>query len=89
MKIVITERRAALELTPSWVDKVAVDRVLAGRAPGRTLSYAERVEVARRVDDPDQAPGKTAWTAAKLLGCSHSFATELVQVARQASAVAA
>lgn len=82
VKIKITKWRASTELTPCWLDPVAVDRCLRGRPVGRELSYAERIEVARRMDDPDSAPGVVGWQVQQLLNCSHSYATTLVETAR-------
>lgn len=87
-KIEVSRLRAAKELTPCWLDLVAVDRALCGRPVGRELSYAERIEVARRMDDPDVAPGVTGWQVQQVLGCSHSFATTLVETARRRAVAA-
>jgi hypothetical protein len=89
MKIHISKIRAGKELTPCWVDQVVVDRVLLGRLPGREITYAERVEVARRLDSPDLSVGTTGWAVSGLLGGSHASACELVRLARGALAVAA
>lgn len=66
------------DLTPDWVDDVAVDRVLNGRKLDRVLHHAERIALARRV----LARGGGSGELAKLLSCSAPVARELVDAAR-------
>lgn len=40
---------ARTELTPRWLDRVAVDRFCAGHDVGRPLTYAERLAAAAKL----------------------------------------
>ncbi len=45
------------DITDHWHDPVAVNRYLAGRAPGRRLTHPERVAVYRALrDHPEDHP---------------------------------
>jgi hypothetical protein len=59
------------------VDEIAIERCLAGKNIGRPLTHAERVVVARRVEQD----GRGATALAKLVGCSGTTARELMAVA--------
>lgn len=71
-------RTAALmreDLTPRWLDLVAVQRAVRGQPVGRALHRAERVEVARRL------PDATANHLAEVIGCSVRDAHTYIQEA--------
>jgi len=66
------------DLTPSWVDQVAVDRCLAGRDTGRPLHRAERLAVTRAL----LAAGHSTAEIARRIPCCDRDATQLVKEAR-------
>lgn len=70
------------DLTPAWLDRVAVDRALMGVPVGRALHHAERVEVARIL----LATGHTTphWVS-KLCRCSMEDARQLMEEVRSCS----
>lgn len=65
------------DLTPKWLDPVAVDRVLHGWPVGRALHEAERVEVARIL----AAGGRGVDIVASILACSGQTARRLITAA--------
>lgn len=68
-----------VDMTPDFVDRVVVDRVLAGRErPGRLLHHAERVAVARAV----VAAGDGYNRLMSLLHCNAKNARALVAEAK-------
>ncbi|GAB3472126.1 hypothetical protein [Actinophytocola sediminis] len=66
------------DVTPDWVDRVAIDRALAGRPVGRRLHRAERLVIARRL----VAAGHGASMIDKVTRCGGRAAQELAKEAR-------
>lgn len=65
------------DLTPTWLDRVAVNRCLDGLPVGRELHHAEKLAVARAV----HADGGSTNRLAGLLGCSADLARDIRQEA--------
>lgn len=63
------------DITPDWVDHVAIARAMAHKKVGRSLHHAERVEIARRL----VAAGQGAGELAKVAKCSADTARELIE----------
>lgn len=66
------------DITPTWVDRVAVQRCLNGDDIGRPLHHAEKLAVARRA----HARGDSSTILGRLLGCSEDTARKIRKEAR-------
>jgi hypothetical protein len=69
------------DLTPAWLDHIAVTRCLNGHDVGRPLHHAERLAVARHV----RHRGDGAGTLAALLGCNADAARTILKEATACS----